>query len=133
MKLGFQDQFSFKAGQKYCRMLQGERSALHLTFIKLPFVIKIFVLSNFEWPFYTGFTVIWKTCNKCRTNCAKINENITLKVLIYDYFSIIFHKINRISKHISLLYKFVKLTMPINNWTQQFSLRIICFEKIIKF
>ena len=27
------------------------------TFIKLPFVIKIFVLSIFEWPFYTGFTV----------------------------------------------------------------------------
>ena len=28
-------------------------------FIKLPFVIKIFVLSIFffEWPFYTGFTV----------------------------------------------------------------------------
>ena len=27
------------------------------TFIQLPFVIKIFVLSIFEWPFYTGFTV----------------------------------------------------------------------------
>ena len=27
------------------------------TFIKLPFVINIFVLSIFEWPFYTGFTV----------------------------------------------------------------------------
>ena len=27
------------------------------TFIKLPFVIKIFVLSIFEWPFYTGITV----------------------------------------------------------------------------
>ena len=26
-------------------------------FIKLPFVIKTFVLSIFEWPFYTGFTV----------------------------------------------------------------------------
>ena len=26
-------------------------------FIKLPFVIKIFVLSIYEWPFYTGFTV----------------------------------------------------------------------------
>ena len=26
------------------------------TFIKLPFVIKIFVLSIFEWRFYTGFT-----------------------------------------------------------------------------
>ena len=31
-------------------------SAILLTFIKLPFVIKIFVLSIFEWPFYTGFT-----------------------------------------------------------------------------
>ena len=27
------------------------------TFIKLPIVIKIFVLSFFEWPFYTGLTV----------------------------------------------------------------------------
>ena len=27
------------------------------TFIKLPFVIKIFVLSIFKRPFYTGFTV----------------------------------------------------------------------------
>ena len=26
-------------------------------FIKLPFVIKIFVLSIFEWLFYTGFTI----------------------------------------------------------------------------
>ena len=39
------------AGQKYCRML------IISTFIKLPFLIKIFVLSIFEWPFYTGFTV----------------------------------------------------------------------------
>ena len=38
-------------------MLQGEHSAILSTFIKLPFVIKIFVLSIFEWPFYTGFTV----------------------------------------------------------------------------
>ena len=41
----------------YCKMLQGEHSAILLTFIMLPFVIKIFVLSIFEWPFYTGFTV----------------------------------------------------------------------------
>ena len=34
-----------------------EHSAILLTFIKLPFVIKIFVLSIFEWLFYTGFTV----------------------------------------------------------------------------
>ena len=32
-----------------------EHSAILSTFIKLPFVIKIFVY--FEWPFYTGFTV----------------------------------------------------------------------------
>ena len=43
-KIGFQDQLSLNEGQRYCRMLQ-------------PFVIKTFVLSIFEWPFYTGFTV----------------------------------------------------------------------------
>ena len=35
-----------------------EHSALLLTFIKLPFVIKIFVLSIFEWSFYTGFILL---------------------------------------------------------------------------
>ena len=41
----------------YCRILHGEHSAILSTFIKVPFVIKIFVLSIFEWSFYTGFTV----------------------------------------------------------------------------
>ena len=54
----FQYQLSLNAGQKYCRMLQGEHSAILLTCIKLPFVLKIFVLSILEWPFYTGFTVL---------------------------------------------------------------------------
>ena len=48
-KIGFQDQLSLNAGQKYCRKLQGEHYAIFSTFIKLPFVIKIFVLSIFEW------------------------------------------------------------------------------------
>ena len=56
-KIGFQDQLSLNAGSKYCKMLQGEHSAILSTFIKLQFVIKIYVLSVFEWPFYTGFTV----------------------------------------------------------------------------
>ena len=56
-RICFQDQLSLNAGQKYCRMLQGEHSAILPTFIKLPLVIKIFVLSIFKWPFYTGFTV----------------------------------------------------------------------------
>ena len=56
-KFGFQDQLLLNAGQKYCRMRQGEHSAILSIFIKLPSVIKIFVLSNFEWPFYTGLNV----------------------------------------------------------------------------
>ena len=36
----------------------AECSAILSTFIKLPVVIKIFVLSIFEWPFYTGLTVL---------------------------------------------------------------------------
>ena len=35
-------------------MLQEEHSAILSTVIKLPFVIKIFVLSIFEWLFYTA-------------------------------------------------------------------------------
>ena len=38
-------------------MLQGEHSAILSTFIKLPFVIKTFVLLTFEWGLKTGFTV----------------------------------------------------------------------------
>ena len=49
-KIGFQDRLLVNTGKKYCRMLQGEHSAIHSTFIKLPFVFKTFVLSMFEWP-----------------------------------------------------------------------------------
>ena len=41
-----------------CKILQGDYSAILLTFIKLPFAIKTFVLSIFEWPLKTGFTVL---------------------------------------------------------------------------
>ena len=56
-KIGCQDRLLLNTGQKYCRMLQGEHSAILSTFIKLPFVIKIFVLSIFKWPHKTDFTV----------------------------------------------------------------------------
>ena len=36
----------------HTQMLQGENSAILSTFSKLPFVMKIFVLSFFEWPLY---------------------------------------------------------------------------------
>ena len=41
--ISFQDRLSLNAGQKYCRMLQGEHSAIRSTFIKLPLAIKTFV------------------------------------------------------------------------------------------
>ena len=60
-KIGFQDQLSLNVGQMYCRMLQGQHSAILSTFIKLPFVIKILMFCLFfEWLFYTGFTVLPK-------------------------------------------------------------------------
>ena len=34
-----------------------EHFAILLTFIKLPVVIEAFVLSIYDWQFYTGFTV----------------------------------------------------------------------------
>ena len=37
-----------------------EHSAILLTFIKLPYVLKTFVLSVFEWPLKTDFTVYQK-------------------------------------------------------------------------
>ena len=49
---------SLNAGQKYCRMLPLEHSAILLTCIKLPFSIKTFVLSISKWPLKTGFTAL---------------------------------------------------------------------------
>ena len=56
-KFGFQYQISLNAGQKYCRMLKREHSAILLTFIKLPFAIKTFDLSIFELLLKAGFSV----------------------------------------------------------------------------
>ena len=61
-KIGFQDRLLLNAGQKYCRMLQGEHSAILSTIIKLPFSIKTFILSIFKWPLKTGFTVVYLKC-----------------------------------------------------------------------
>ena len=47
-------------------MLQNapKYSAILLAFIKLACVIKIYVMSIFEWSFYTGFAVIEPFCDK---------------------------------------------------------------------
>ena len=66
-KIGFEDRILLNAGQKFCRMLQREHSAILSTFIKLPFVIKIFVLTIFEWPLKSGFTVGTLDCQSKST------------------------------------------------------------------
>ena len=64
-----QNRLSLNAGQKYCRMLQRKHSTILSTCIRLPFVTKIFVMSLFEWPFYTGSTVSSLCDFKAVPNC----------------------------------------------------------------
>ena len=63
-------------------MLRGEHSAILLTFIKLPFIIKIFILSIFEWPFYTGFTVNYQSSHFVKNGLVtkSLVENILRQV-----------------------------------------------------
>ena len=63
-KIGFQYRLSLNADQKYCRMLQGEHSAILSTSIKLQFSINTLVLSVFKWPLKTGFTVLLQVFNQ---------------------------------------------------------------------
>ena len=71
-------------------MLQREHSAILCTFIKLPIVNKIFVLSIFEWLFYTGFTVLvhWtQLCNLISTSVLDKNKGcniIAFFVIIHE-------------------------------------------------
>ena len=75
-------------------MLQGEHSAILSTFIKPPFVIKIFILSIFEWPFYTVFTVIEKLMSRYLEflwflhQATEINNQIQIKTLLDRLFHI---------------------------------------------
>ena len=86
-QIGFQCQLSLNAGKKFCRMLLWEHSAILSTFTKLPFVIKIFVLSIFEWPFYTGFTVFKHFDSLFKLDildCARIRMSPSLIMLQRD-------------------------------------------------
>ena len=66
-----EDQLSLNAGQKYCRMLKGEPSAILSTFIKLPFFYQDLCFVFFEWLLKTCFTVLtaymnFLFCGVCR-------------------------------------------------------------------
>ena len=51
-----------------------EHSAILSTCIKLPSVFKTFVLSIFEWPLKTGFTVFFSYFSK-ETECVVVTQN----------------------------------------------------------
>ena len=63
----FNTDYCLNVGQKYCRMPQGEHSAILLIFIKLSYSIKTFALSVFKCK--TGFTVAYiEFLNKPKKN-----------------------------------------------------------------
>ena len=67
-------------------MLQEEHPAILSTFIKLPFVIKIFALSNFERLFYTSFTVTFLPF--CFDFCSKFCFNLCSDFTFFNFFSL---------------------------------------------
>ena len=56
-KMGFMTNYRLMQVKRIARCSHWSILQILLTFIRLPFVIKIFVLSIFEWPLRTGFTV----------------------------------------------------------------------------
>ena len=104
LKTCFQDQLSLNAGPKYCRMLQGEHSAILLTFIKLPFAIKTFVLSIFEWLLKTGFTVLTPVgTTLIMTSMQRVYA--ILHTLYKDYLSQIFSLVQLMAISIEWVWK----------------------------
>ena len=75
LKIGFQYYLLLDAGQKYCRMLQGEVFfAILSTLIKLPFVIKIFVLSilsGYLYRLYCTCCLLNHVLNTCTSDARK--------------------------------------------------------------
>ena len=52
--------------QKDWKMVFQTNYRLMQVKIKLPYVIKTYVLSVFEWPFYAGFTVVKQLSLRCK-------------------------------------------------------------------
>ena len=68
-----------------------EHSAILSTFIKQPFNIKTFVLSFFEWSFYTGFTVF---------SFWSVTIHVQMRALVKDFRVIPEFRILRLTFHI---------------------------------
>ena len=67
-----------------------EYSAILSTFIRPPFVIKIFVLSIFEEPFYTGFTAVPKSYKQALIQCTSSFGGMSIfEWLFYTGFTVV--------------------------------------------
>ena len=65
-------------------MLQRDHFAILSTFIKLPFVIEIFILSIFEWTLKTSFTVY--NYSQWVELSMNIHEERVVERVIFSYF-----------------------------------------------
>ena len=66
-------------------MVQEEHSAILSTFIKLPFVIKICVLSIFEWPLKTGFTIVTYFHDFFLYFIRQLDKSVKLYIFLFPY------------------------------------------------
>ena len=73
LKIGFQDRLSLHACQKYCRMFQGDNSAIPSTCIKLAFVIK---------NRYAPNLLLWAYPNVCVCVCVCVCVRATVQKMI---------------------------------------------------
>ena len=62
-KIGFQYRLSLNAGQRYCRLLQGEHSAILQPSLSYRFPLRPLFCLFFKWPLKTGFTIYAKSAD----------------------------------------------------------------------
>ena len=67
-KIVFQDQLSLNAGQKYAECSNGSILQYFRPSLSYHLSLRLFILSTFEWPFYTGFTANSFLCEQYGTN-----------------------------------------------------------------
>ena len=111
-KIGFKTNYRLT-----CRLKVLQNAPALSTFIKLPFVIQIFVLSIFERPFYTGFTVSATWCylnNKKYSIFALIKISSPLSLPLYNMSGC-----QSLLKYLSLYCNFCKFSWELysmNRW-----------------
>ena len=73
-----------------------EHSAILLTFIKLPFIIKTFLLPIFEWPLKTGFTVVKSSL------AVGLAKFVPIKLRIFSYPSVLMYMFLVLKRTVSM-------------------------------